>query len=227
MAVALLCVPLAALAQVIPNNSFASMLDHSNTMLQGSMKQIITNQARTNAQAGLGQGQGTPNPALAGHLPITLTDFVPVLPGHPFIDQHLATAPLTPQERAAVLKSVNSTYVDLSDGKHGRPNNLATALFQAINMAKSTLRNCDLGNPDANLQMLLRINDRLAAAPQMATMSAGDKQALSEMLIFQASLFSMACEMAPGTHAADKAQAIQMAHNVLQQLTGSPDGGAL
>jgi hypothetical protein len=226
VAVALLCVPLAALAQV-PNNSYAAMISSTNTMLQGTMKQIITNQARTNAQAQqLAQGQGTPNPALAGHLPITLTDFVPVLPGHPFIDQHLATAPLTPQERALVQKSVNSTYAELNDGSHGRPNNLATAMFQAINMAKSTLRNCNLGNPDANLQMLLRINDRMAMAPQIAAMSPAQKQALSETLLFQASLFSMGCDMA-ATHPAERAQAIQMAHNVLQQLTGSPDGGPL
>jgi hypothetical protein len=52
----LAAVPLSAYAQIVPNNSYSQMLDHTNTMLQDSLRQIIGSQARMNSSGAMSTG---------------------------------------------------------------------------------------------------------------------------------------------------------------------------
>src|SRR5262249_40889552 len=53
------------------------------------------------------QGSNYPTPVVAYHLPMTATDFIPALPGHPFIEQYLQSQPLTNEQRAAIRQAFN------------------------------------------------------------------------------------------------------------------------
>jgi hypothetical protein len=232
LATALLCAPLAAVAQIVGNNSYARMLSSSSTLIQNSMSTIISQQARTNQQLRqLSGGQGTAPQApagtgaaaAAGHLPISATSFVPLVPGHPMFDQYMASVPLTPQDQATIRQHLAQTLQNISTFDPNVPvvpNNIASSVAFAIVMARSALAN-GVQLPDAvQARYLYVVNDRLAMSPTFATMPPMQMQNLSDTLLFEGTMIRILFQAGPQA----RAQCLQLAHTVLQQVTGSPNG---
>jgi hypothetical protein len=231
LAAALLCFPLAGIAQIIPNNSYSAMISSTNTMLQSSMTQMIANQARNNRYVPQGtQGQAPAAPQApnitgmaAGHLPISATSFVPPLPGHPMFEQYIASVPLTAQDQATVRLMLGQTLQNIATFDPNVPvvpNNLASSIAFAIITARSALSNGAQLPDVVQARYLYVVNDRVAVAPLFATLPPLQKQNLSDSLLFEGTMIRILFQSGPQA----RAQCLQLAHTVLQQVTGSPNG---
>jgi hypothetical protein len=160
-----------------------------------------------------------PTPVVPAHLPITATDFRPAVNGHPFIEQYLGAQPFTPQQRAAVRQA----FAEMSARVAGasRPNNLAVSMAAAVCGAIYVI---DKRFNDADSdRYLLAINDRLGASPQFSGMSSLQKQNLSDSLLLQTTVLRLLVQLGE-TDPQARSQSTQLAHTLLQQLTGSPVG---
>ncbi len=106
------------------------------------------------------------------HAALTATDFRPARPGHPSIDRWLATPD------ASQIGGNVRAIVDAFD-RQLRRNNLAMSATLALETAVYVL---DHRTFDAAQEapLLAAVNDTIAAAPALRTMSAADKQLMSD-----------------------------------------------
>jgi hypothetical protein len=230
-----------ALAQIAPNNNYAEMLTHSNLMLQNSMSQTIAMQAQRKAlgnalgatSAPTAPDSGSQDPAVSNaptvdytppavnHIPMTATDFVPIVRGHPAVDQILFSMPITPRQRA----QLRLEFADMSDriASGMRPDNLAVAMSYDMCMATMAVDDRVANDLTGDCYHLAAVNDRLGSSPQIAAMSDLQKQNLSDTLIFQGMMIQ-SLRLSGRFDPRAKIQSTQVAHTVLQQLTGSPMG---
>ena len=170
------------------------------------------------ASAGVSGGY-YPTPVVQYHLPMTATDFTPVVQGHPILEQFLTSQPFTPQQRAQLRQAFMEMSVRVAGA--ARPNNLAASMASAVCGAIYTL---DKRFTDADSdRYLLAINDRLGSSPKFANMSALQKQNLSDSLILQTTVIKLLSQLGD-TNPQARSQSAQFSHTVLQQLTGSPVG---
>jgi hypothetical protein len=173
------------------------------------------------------QGQSGPQNALSSqrapplplmqHLPLTATDFVPVEPGHPIIDQAIDNMPITPEERRQVRSKVGVIFQRVAAGF--RSNNLAVSVGVAYSTARFTLDGRPT-NREQDKETVFGINDKLARGPLFPQMSSLEKQNNSDSLIFQAALISVLREMGQRDPQA-RQQAIELSRALVHQLTGS------
>jgi hypothetical protein len=160
-----------------------------------------------------------PTPVVSRHLPMTATDYTPSVHGHPFLDHYLNSQPLTPQQR----ETWRQAFAQMSARIAGtaRPNNLAASMTAAVCSAIYTIDN---GFTDADSdRYFIAINDRMGASPKFASMSPLEKQNLSDSLILQTTAIKLLTDLAQ-TDPHAKTQSAQLAHTMLQNLTGSPTG---
>lgn len=160
-----------------------------------------------------------PTPESARHTPMAATDFVPAVNGHPAVEQILRSMPLTAEQRTALARAFMQMSGRIATA--ARPNNLAAAMSADICLAILTVDH-RFTDADSN-RYLAAINDRLSSSPQFAAMSGAQKQTLADSLIFQTTMIEVLSELGQSDPQA-KLQSIQLAHTVLQQLTGSPSG---
>jgi hypothetical protein len=166
-----------------------------------------------------GPGGKYPTPVVASHLPMAATDFRPVVYGHPLLEQYLTSQPFTPQQRAAVRQAFGEMSARVA--RAARPNNLAVSMAAAVCGAIYVI---DQSFTDADSdRYLLAINDRLGASHQFASLSAGQKQNLSDSLILQTTVIRLLSELGK-TDPQARLQSTQLAHTTLRQLAGSPIG---
>jgi hypothetical protein len=173
------------------------------------------------------QGQANPQnvpatsvaPSLAGtqHLPITATDFVPALYGHPFVDQAIANMQIAPQERMQLREAVERMFKHVATEYRG--NNVAVSVAVAYSTALVTLNGSQL-NAQQIREFALGVNDTLARAPQFAQMSPAEKQNNSDSLIFQTAMIIVLRDMGQRDPQAGQ-QAIALSRVVLQKLGSS------
>jgi hypothetical protein len=160
-----------------------------------------------------------PTPVVSHHLPITATDFTPAVHGHPFLEQYLRSQPFTAGQRAELSQAFAQMSARVA--RENRPNNLATSMAVAVCGAIYTIDN---GFTDADSgRYLIAINDRIAVSPQFASMSPLQKQNLSDSLILQTTVIKLLKDLGQ-TDPQAKMQSTQLAHTMLQNLTGSPTG---
>jgi hypothetical protein len=146
---------------------------------------------RGQPQADLSAGLATPQGATgqvvsaAGHLPISATNFVPAVAGHPALLQYLASPALTPQARALPRQSLQHTLrdIDAPGPLPGGRNNLATSVAIAILMATQVAQNAAI-SATTQAQSVYQINDRLATSLRFAVLPALQNQTLSDTLIY-------------------------------------------
>jgi hypothetical protein len=278
LCIVLLALPLSAYAQITPNNSYAQVLTNSNALLQNSISQAITAQARRSGnssgatpstwcsplpppelqrgadghvppelqgdpryQAWLqcknGQntpqanmqaqppayvnlpGSNYPTPPVAYHLPMAATDFTPALPGHPFVEQYLQSQPLTGEQRFVILQDFGEMLARTA--KEARPNNLAASMAMAI-CGAIYLTDSRFTDADSDRYYAF-LNDVLGASPEIAAMSGLQKQNLSDALILQITMAKLLADQGQNDPAM-RAQSVQVARDMLVQLTGSPTG---
>jgi hypothetical protein len=180
--------------------------------------QVAPQSTAMTAVAG-GPGGRYPTPAVASHLPMTATDFRPAVYGHPLLEQYLGSQPFTPQQRAAVRQAFAEMSARVA--RAARPNNLAASMAAAV---CGSIYVIDQSFTDADSdRYLLAINDRIAASPKFASLSPEQKQNLSDSLILQTTVIRLLAELGRSDPQA-RQQSTQLAHNTLQQLTGSPLG---
>lgn len=166
-----------------------------------------------------GSGGNYPTPVVPYHMPMTATDFRPAVYGHPYIEQYLSAQPFTPQQRAAVRQAFAEMSARLAGAS--RPNNLAVSMAAAVCGAIYVI---DKRFTEADSdRYLLAINDRLAGSPQFAGMSSLQKQNLSDALLLQTTVLRLLVQLGE-TDPHARSQSTQLAHTLLQQLTGSPVG---
>jgi hypothetical protein len=160
-----------------------------------------------------------PTPIVAQHLPASATDFTPAVPGHPLVDQYLQSLPLTAELRAGIRLDFDEMVARTAQG--ARPNNLAAAMAMAVCGA---IYLTDSGFTDADSdRYYLAINDLLGSAPEIAALSPLQKQNLADALIFQITIAKLLADQG-ATDPAARAQSVQVARDMLVQLTGSPTG---
>jgi hypothetical protein len=166
------------------------------------------------------QGPTTAAPAAmpVGHLPITATDFVPVRPGHPFVDQAIAgMTALTPEQRVQMRNGAEDMFRRVAT--QFRANNLAVSVTVAYAAASLTLNGTDM-NAQQTREFVFNVNDQLARHPRFATMTPLEKQTESDRLIFQT--FAIAVLRDLGTRDPQaRQQATELARTVMKQLNGA------
>ena len=164
------------------------------------------------------QGPAAAPVAPAAHLPITATDFVPVQPGHPFVDQAIAgMTALTPEQRLQLRNGAEEMFRRVATQYRG--NNLAVSVTMAYSAAQLTLSGTDM-NAQQTREFVFNVNDQLARHPRFASMTPLQKQTESERLIFQTFVIAVLRDL--GTrdpHA--RQQATELARTVLKQFNGA------
>lgn len=162
--------------------------------------------------------QGPAAVAPAAHLPITATDFVPVQPGHPFVDQAIAgMTALTPEQRLQLRNGAEEMFRRVATQYRG--NNLAVSVTLAYSAAQLTLNGTDM-NAQQTREFVFNVNDQLARHPRFASMTPLQKQTESERLIFQTFVIALLRDL--GTrdpHA--RQQATELARTVMKQFNGA------
>jgi len=162
--------------------------------------------------------QGPAPVAPAAHLPITATDFVPVQPGHPFVDQAIAgMTALSPEQRAQLRNGAEEMFRRVATQYRG--NNLAVSVTVAYSAAQLTLNGTDM-NAQQTREFVFNVNDQLARHPRFASMTPLEKQTESDRLIFQT--FAIAVLRDLGTRDPQaRQQATELARTVMKQLNGA------
>ena len=117
--------------------------------------------------------------AAHAHAAVGATDFRPARPGHPMIDQYLASVD-------AGTGNAVRTIVASIDGRLRR-NNLATSASLVLETSTYVLDHRTL-TADQEAQLFAAVNDMLAAAPALAKTSAADKQLMSDTLLLATAL---------------------------------------
>jgi hypothetical protein len=164
-------------------------------------------------------GSNYPTPIMAYHLPPAATDFTPALPGHPFVEQYLQSQPLTDEQRQVILLDFDEMAARTA--RDARPNNLAASMAMAI-CGAIYLTDSRFTDADSDRYYVF-LNDLLGASPDIAAMSALQKQNLSDALILQITVAKLLADMGQNNPAV-RAQSVQLARDMLLQLTGSPTG---
>ena len=158
-----------------------------------------------------------PAAAPVAHLPITATDFVPALPGHPFVDQAIAGMALTPEQRLQIRQGAEELFRRVATQFRG--NNLAVAVTIAYAQALLTLNGTDM-NAQQTREFAFGVNDRLARHPRFATMTPLEKQNESERLIFQSFVVAVLRDLGTRDPQA-RQQANELARAMLKQFNAA------
>lgn len=151
------------------------------------------------------------------HLPITLSDFVPVFQGHPIVDQSIANLQISPGDRQKLYNAVDYTFARVAHDY--RRNNVSVSMVVAYSAALATLNGSHM-NAQQTREFVFGVNDTLARQPQFAMMSPIDRQNSSDTWIFETAMITMLRDMGQRDPQA-RQQAIELSRRVLQQLTGS------
>jgi len=151
------------------------------------------------------------------HQPINISDYVPVMSGHPIIEQALSTFQINPQQRLLLHNLVDEVFRQVSNNFRG--NNLAVALTFAYFTANDTLTG-SLTTPQQVREKILAVNDVLAQNPNFSMMSAVQKQNISEIYIYQSAMIIILRNMGKQDMGARR-QSIELARVVMRQLMSS------
>ena len=158
------------------------------------------------------------NPLSGGpHLPISATDFVPVRPGHPAVDQAMANMTLTPDQRLQLRKAVDEMFRLVAARYRG--NNVAVAVAVAYATATLVASGADMNDRQIR-ELVFTINDTLARNPRYAAMSAMQKQNDADGLIFQSVVMTVLRELGARDPQA-RQQSVELARIMLKQLNGA------
>jgi hypothetical protein len=164
--------------------------------------------------------QATPQYApapVARRYPISVSDFMPVMPGHPVADQAVAGMQLNPKQRALVHGAVDETFKQVANQFRG--NNLAVAMAFAYATANGALTGTTATNQQLR-EVILNVNDAIARDANFARAPALEKQNTADSLIFQSSMIILLRTM--GQQDPDARQkSIELARVVMQRLLGS------
>ena len=174
---------------------------------------------QTNSQVtspGAGGAPSLPGFPPAQHLPLSATDFVPVQPGHPLVDQQLASIPMPPTDRAALHNAVTRTFNDVA--AQYRANNLAVSMALAYSTAMATMNGLQ-PDREQTRQLAYNVNDSVAQGFQFAQMSAVDKQNASDFWIFETAMIRVLRDAAQAGDLQAAQQAVGLSQMVLQKLT--------
>jgi hypothetical protein len=160
---------------------------------------------------------GAPSFPGGEHLPITLSDFVPVVQGHPMVDQSIANMQIGPDQRQRLYNAIDFTFNRVA--RDYRRNNVSVSMVVAYLTALFTLNGSQM-NAQQTREFVFGVNDTLARQPQFAMMSPIERQNSSDTWIFETAVITMLRDMGQRDPQA-RQQAIELSRKVLQQLTGS------
>ena len=159
-----------------------------------------------------------PAPAVAARRhPITVSDFVPVTPGHPVVEQALAGMPINPQQRRFLQSAVDETFKYVASNFRG--NNIAASMAFAYATANGTLTGT-AATPQQVREAILNVNDAIAQNPMFPRVTTVEKQNTSDSLIFQSTMILVLQNMGQKDPDA-RLKSIELSRVVLRQLTGS------
>ena len=160
--------------------------------------------------------QYAPAPVARRH-PISASDFVPVMSGHPVAEQALAGMQVTPKQRLLLHNAVDETFKRLA--REFRGNNLAVAMAFAYATANGTLTGTSATSQQVR-EAILNVNDALAQNANFTRVSAAEKQNTSDTLIFQSAMIILLRTI--GQQDMDARQkSMELARVVMRRLMGS------
>lgn len=187
LVVSCLLAPLAGVARG-QSNSYAQMLDTTRT-LQGNlfdeMNRVNAQRSQSDSVIRGSQASPQPRPPTMAHLPLSVTDFIPVDGGHPLLDQYVDGLSLVPRQRATVRRAVLQTWSAIESKT--RRNNVATSIGVAVAASMLVLTGRDTDDAQMNEQ-IARINDFLAGSSLWFRMSRRGKQQLSDSFMLTTSV---------------------------------------
>jgi hypothetical protein len=145
------------------------------------------------------------------------TDFVPLQPGHPVVDQAIANLAITPGQRLQLRNGVDEMFRLVADRYRG--NNVAVAVAVAYATATLALNGAEIDDQQTR-ELVYDVNDRLARNPRFASMSAVEKHDNADRLIFQSVVIAVLRDMGARDPQA-RQQSIELARVVLRKLNGT------
>lgn len=161
-------------------------------------------------------GAAAPQAMASGrHYSLTATDFIPAQAGHPAVDRQIAAIPLSPEDRARLLKQINGAFDYFA--KKYRGNNLAVSISVAFDVASFTLNGTRMNNADVQ-KLIFELNDAMAQSPQFAQMSDADRQTNADTWIMEVAILNMLRSSGQKGDTQAGQQAVQLARVVLQRL---------
>jgi hypothetical protein len=206
-----------------PPSTWCSPLPPSDLRrgMDGHVPPELQSDPRYQAWLGCQNRQSThaPPTAVARHLPMAATDFIPAVPGHPYVEQFLLSQPYTDEQRAALRLQFDEISARVA--RAARPNNLAAVVAAAVCGAMYLIGN-EVSDADSD-RYLIAVNDRLGTSRDVAAMSPIEKQNASDALIFQITAANLLANAGPDYPQA-KEVSVQIAQTLLLQLTGSQTG---
>lgn len=209
----------AGAARAQSNNPYGHMLEVTNQAQQNLFSEMNHQWAlkRTNETA-YRNGRPAAPPPPAAHTTIAATDFVPMVAGHPLIDQYVAGLPLAPAQRAGLRQTIIQLW-NAVEAKTRR-NNLASSLGVAVAVSMLVLTGKD--TEDAQLaEQIASINDLLAVSPLWLGMAHAQKQQISESLLLTTSVMLLYAQ-AGQTDPTSKQASATIARDLLGRLGIAP-----
>jgi len=163
------------------------------------------------------QNAQEPAPVAVQHQPISVSDFVPTMPGHPVAEQAIAGMQIDAQQRQIMQKSVDAVFKAVA--KDYRGNNLAAAMAFAYATANGAITGTSATTQQVR-DAALSINDAIAQDPNFPRVSAAEKQNTTDSLIFQSAMIIVLQSLGQQDPGA-KQQSVELARIVMKRLTGS------
>jgi hypothetical protein len=155
----------------------------------------------------------------AKHAPAGATDFTPGA-GHPTVDAFLAQTNVDANTRQQLRTVFDATLGEL--GKVLRPNSVASGMGFALGVSIEIASDVEIPQADA-ADLVTGINDMLAASAEFKKLGSPERQALYEAFVMTGAMLSI-IKAAGESDPAMKAQAKDMAKNVISQLSGVAGG---
>lgn len=206
-----------AAAQIVPNNSYASMLNTISIGQQSFNHQINSyNHSLSNVRQQLSnprqaaQGQGSIRPA--SPFPITTTDFRPIFQWMAPDLVANSQAGLTSGQREG-LRTLASQILTGFEA-HNRKNNVATAMTYLFAVSYNVNTGHLLSGTECD-QWTMAFNNALAANVDFITMSPRDKQLKYELAVVTGGMIAFLSEQ---ENPAQKSEARELARTTLRNL---------
>jgi Family of unknown function (DUF6683) len=204
-------------AQIVPNNSYANMLNANSIGQQIFNHQINgDNQSLSNLRQQLGNSpqavpdQGSRRPAAP--FPITATDFRPIFQWMaPDLVANWQPG-LTPEQKEG-LKALASQILTGFEA-HNRKNNVATAMTYLFAVSYTVNTGHLLSGTECD-QWTMAFNNALAANVDFITMSPRDKQLKYELAVVTGGMIAFLSEQ---ENPAQQSEAREMARTTLRNL---------
>ncbi len=140
--------------------------------------------------------------------------------GHPVVDDFVASTSPPPDQQATLRQAIDATFAQVE--RELRRNHVASAMGLALGVSVLLVHGRELSDAEST-ELILGLDDVIAASPQWQAMTARQKQTINDSLILTSALIIQFAALGQQDEGM-RQLSVGMARDLLARLTGSPTG---